>query len=1224
MFKNPFVYLILGLVLLLGAWSWQLFNTEYYTSHTYYAELVQSNLEKEVEELEYEMIPVLDSVSTTEFLEFKDYNLELKYPYFVFRNGELKIWSDYQFVPDYEVIAGEESLRIIENNNSSYLARKWFSDSPYGEFEVVSLIPLKVDYNVQNQYLGSNLNQDVFINQNASILLEEDLGANAIIIKESVLFWIVFKDGFELTNAPYKVILFIAYTIAIISLLLALFTWLKFKQGVSTGSHFLYMIITVWVLLKLALSVFNFPQNLIAVDIFDARFFAVSWFEQSFADMLLNTSAIFLISVTTFKYYRNEALPKITIRFNKLLVSSFVVFLLHLIINYQYLQLRTIYFNSQISLDITETFNFDSFRVRSLLIFILIGISSALYFHVFFKFLEGVATTLRARIIAVGLGTLFFTGFSLLVNLPSANLVIITVLVCVILFATGIHRSLQQESVALTLYVVLWIGVESLIGGWCIAEFEKTRDTNQMVRYAQSLASKNDYMAEFMIEEVITSVQNDPSISARLSNPFLSKEYIINKISKAYLNRYLDKYTTAIYLYGHSGEGLPDFGTTLDYHAIRSRYALEENKTEFDELFVLTQDIRSLSKHYMAFVPIKRYENIIGYIILDFRQKRIVPENVYPELLVDNRFRDYQNTEFSYAIFEKNYLIHSSGEMDYTSLDLNLMMSRNLWTQDGYRHYKLSDPGGDIIVVSKVDDFRSQLVSNTAFFIASMLIPIIFLLGWVLLRNIAKGREISYTAKIQLFLNLAFFLPLAVVTITTMSFITSSFREELLEGKIIDSHRLTRQIEQETDAFLVDVNAKDLLTDKLVELANYGNFDATIFGVTGQMITTTEPNIYSSGLQSGYLNHLAFEHLIEGTENNIVLDESIGTLDYYATYTTIRSRETNRLLGVLAIPFFRAQRTIESNQIEAFTTILNVFILIFLVALFATFQTSKWLTAPLLLIRERLGATSFSGSNQPIEWNSEDEIGKLISEYNNMLLKLESSREALARSQKESAWREVAQQVAHEIKNPLTPMKLTLQKLEREVSKTNSGENNQIEKTVKNLLNQLQMLNDIVTSFSEFAKMPMPVNEKVNIAEVLVDLKEFFDHEDHINLELQLHAPEVYISADKKLMSRIISNVIINAGQSKKEGQKQVDIAISTTQLKENGHIRISIEDNGTGIDPEVIERVFIPRFSTKEKGSGIGLAVAKHGIEHAGGTIWFETSLGVGTTFYLQLPEFL
>ncbi|RLB62182.1 MAG: hypothetical protein DRH08_12830, partial [Deltaproteobacteria bacterium] len=887
-----------------------------------------------------------------------------------------------------------------------------------------------------------------------------------------------------------------------------------------------------------------------------------------------------------------------------------------------YLQLRTIYFNSQISLDITRSLEFDSFRLLSILVFVLISGSTVLLFHVFIKRFDSYIVNIKERIIGLLFGSILFLGFTYIVNLPVANLVFVTILIIAILLISGMHRSIQKASNAITLYVLFWIIVESAIGAWCISDFERARETNKMVRYAQKLAAKNDYMAEFMIAEVMTSVKNDPSISARLSNPFLSKEFIISKISRGYLSKYLDKYNTSIYLYSHSGEGTPGFGTTQNYFDIKSRYAQERNKTEFPELFILNQDLKTLSRHYMTFLPIERYGKEIGYIILDFRQKRLIPQNVYPELLVDNRFMDYEAEEYSYGIFESGFLIQSSGELDYNLFDIQNVKDDNPWLENGYLHYLLEDGRGDTIVVSAKSQYMTQLVSNSTFLLTILIFPIILFLAFYLIFRLYRGQQISYIAKIQLFLNLAFFVPLALVTITTLSFITTSFKQEQIDQKLEESGRLVVQIESETDAFLINITAKELLTEKLVELTSYEHYDATVFGTDGTLITTTQPGIFNAGLQSTRLNPRALIKLVEKHESTTVETERIGDLRYYSTYSAIKSPETNRLLGILAIPFFRAERAIENNQIEALTTILNVFIFIFILAMLATFQTSKWLITPLLLIRQRLGQTSFSEENKPIQWDSDDEIGKLISEYNQMLVKLEASKEALTRSQKESAWREVAQQVAHEIKNPLTPMKLTLQKLEHKVNKQGGGSDDKLVATVKNLLNQLQMLNDIVTSFSEFAKMPIPKNEKLNIVEVLIQLKNFFESDEIIDLKLQLHAEEVFIFADRKLMSRILSNIIINAGQSRRDEQDVVNVLITSEYVPGNASVQISIQDDGSGIDKEVVDRVFIPRFSTKKEGSGIGLAVAKHGIEHAGGTIWFETEWGSGTTFFLQLPE--
>lgn len=1199
----------------------QKFAGSFYSSQEYFSQLVEEKLKEALADLEFNMIPIMDSVSTVDILKFDDFNVQTKYPYFVYRNKELKIWSDYHFTPDFNLIGGDYSIKLITHNNDMFIARKWFSESGAGQFEVVCLLPIYTEYAVQNRYLTNFANENLFGRQEVVVSNAADNSSYAIELRNNPVFWLEKEADFTLAYSPFKTYLFAIYSLSLMLCLLAVI----FSVSVLITNRGKWIVLLtaflVWVVLKIVMSMFDFPAALLGIDLFDSRYFAVSWFERSFGDMLLNTVMIFVLSIIAFRHYRvviTKALRNPALR---MLFAVLLVFLLNLVFNYQYLQLRTIYFNSQINLDITRSLTFDSFRVLTIIVFLLISMSTAMLFHVLFKRLEIQASTNREKGISLVLGTILFWLFTFLVNLPVANLAGVTAAIIIFLFITKIHHSLQQVSNAITLYILFWIITESVVAGWCIAEFENSRETNKMVRYAQNLVSKNDYMAEFMIEETINSIKSDPSISARLSNPFLSKDYIIKKISRGYLPKYLDKYNASIYLYSYSGEGIPGFGTTLNYFDIKSRYGLVNNKTEYNDLFVLTQDIRSLAKHYMAFVPIERYGKVIGHLVLDFKQKRLVPQNVYPELLVDNRFIGYQINDYSYAIFEGDVLIQNSGEVDYNFFALKGISGNNPWTDNGYKHYLLADNKGDTIVVSSKSQYLRQVLSNSAFLLTILLLPIIIVIGIYLVYQVYRGQQISYIAKIQLFLNLAFFVPLAVVTITTLSFITSSFRQELVEGKIKESNRLANQIEGETDAYLININAKDILTDKLIQLANYGHFDATVYGVDGMMITTTQPNIFVTGLQSEYINYQALVKLVERHEPSTVENEAIGSLSYYSTYAAIRSPETNRLLGIIAIPFFKAESTIENNQIDALTTILNVFSLIFILALVATLQTSRWLTAPLLLIRQKMGQTSFSKENKPIQWNSDDEIGKLIGEYNNMLVKLEASKEALARSQKESAWREVAQQVAHEIKNPLTPMKLTLQKLERSIG-VNNKESSQVASTVKNLLNQLQILNDIVASFSEFAKMPIPKNVKMNLAEVLIELKSLFVNEEHIDLKLQLHADAVYISADRKLMSRILSNVIINAEQSRKEGQDVVEVKITTEKVLENNTVRVMIRDNGTGIAKDVAERVFIPRFSTKSEGHGIGLAVAKHGIEHAGGTIWFETEWGKGTTFYLQLPE--
>jgi len=261
---------------------------------------------------------------------------------------------------------------------------------------------------------------------------------------------------------------------------------------------------------------------------------------------------------------------------------------------------------------------------------------------------------------------------------------------------------------------------------------------------------------------------------------------------------------------------------------------------------------------------------------------------------------------------------------------------------------------------------------------------------------------------------------------------------------------------------------------------------------------------------------------------------------------------------------------------------------------------------------------SLSGTNTPMVWNSDDEIGLLVGEYNKMLVNLEESKKALARTEKESAWREMAQQVAHEIKNPLTPMKLNLQHLKRTLEIKHGGNKELTQKAIDNLLHQVDTLNDIATSFSAFAKMPIPKNERIELVTTIKNALHLHEHDQAVSLSTVMENGPLFVNGDEKLLGRIINNLIINGIQSVPTGRKP---EISVILKQSNNKVIIEVKDNGEGINEDIADKVFIPNFSTKDNGSGIGLAISKRGIEQSGGSIWFETKKNIGTTFFIELP---
>jgi nitrogen fixation/metabolism regulation signal transduction histidine kinase len=274
----------------------------------------------------------------------------------------------------------------------------------------------------------------------------------------------------------------------------------------------------------------------------------------------------------------------------------------------------------------------------------------------------------------------------------------------------------------------------------------------------------------------------------------------------------------------------------------------------------------------------------------------------------------------------------------------------------------------------------------------------------------------------------------------------------------------------------------------------------------------------------------------------------------------------------------------------------------------------------LRFISEKLRILNLNKKNEPIEWKSKDEVGTLIAEYNKMIAELENSAAKLAKSERESAWREMARQIAHEIKNPLTPMKLSIQYLQRTIDEGGQNVTELAKKVNKTLIEQIDNLSAIATAFSTFAQMPKSQNEVLDLNEVVSGVVALFEKEENVHISFRTQLATAMVYADKNQMISVFNNLVKNAIQSVKEGSEaEIDIEIK----EKDGNIKVIVTDNGSGISPDSYEKVFVPNFTTKSSGTGLGLAICKQIIENAHGDIWFVSELGTGTSFYVSLPHY-
>lgn len=353
-------------------------------------------------------------------------------------------------------------------------------------------------------------------------------------------------------------------------------------------------------------------------------------------------------------------------------------------------------------------------------------------------------------------------------------------------------------------------------------------------------------------------------------------------------------------------------------------------------------------------------------------------------------------------------------------------------------------------------------------------------------------------------------------------------------------------------------------------------------------------------------------------KTEFIHDERIGRLEYLSVYIPFKNKN-GELLAYLNLPYFAKQSELEKEISGFLVALINIYVLLFALSIVLAILISNYVTKPLKLIQDKLSKIKLGKTNELIEWQEKDEIGNLVSEYNRMIVELSNSAELLAKSERESAWREMAKQVAHEIKNPLTPMKLSVQHLQRTWNDRAPDMDEKIDRITKTIIEQIDTLSTIATEFSNFAKMPKANLEKIDLTQIIHTSIHLFNENETI--EIVFNTPSIdaaFVLADKEQLLRVFNNLFKNAIQSIPENRNgKIDVVLK----KHNEKYLISISDNGSGINATIIDKIFTPNFTTKTGGMGLGLAMVKSMVESSGGKIWFKTEMDKGTTFYVELP---
>jgi signal transduction histidine kinase len=408
------------------------------------------------------------------------------------------------------------------------------------------------------------------------------------------------------------------------------------------------------------------------------------------------------------------------------------------------------------------------------------------------------------------------------------------------------------------------------------------------------------------------------------------------------------------------------------------------------------------------------------------------------------------------------------------------------------------------------------------------------------------------------------------------------------------------------------------LNELLIKLSNVFNTDINLYDLNWYLIATSRQEIFNRNLTSQRINNMALNNLKYHGKSEYYQKENIGNLEYLSAYVPFFNAE-NKVIAYLNIPYFRMQSVLAKEISNLIVAVINFTLLLIVITMSLAVFISGRLTSPLSMLSKGLATVGIGKKSEHLTYIGNDEIGELVKQYNRMVDEIEESTHKLANSEREYAWREMAKQIAHEIKNPLTPMKLNVQQLFKSWNDKVPGFEKLLERFTKNQIEYIDNLSSIASAFSSFAKMPATNPVEVNILDQIKIALELFKNTDNVIFDIDWpRETKIVIYADKEQLNGVFSNLIKNGIQSIPTGR---DGLIKVKLEVRRDKVVVSISDNGSGVPEDLRKNLFTPNFTTKSSGMGLGLSIAKKYIESANGRIWFESKVGKGSVFYFELP---
>jgi two-component system nitrogen regulation sensor histidine kinase NtrY len=764
--------------------------------------------------------------------------------------------------------------------------------------------------------------------------------------------------------------------------------------------------------------------------------------------------------------------------------------------------------------------------------------------------------------------------------------------------------------------------ITALLTASIIAENHKERDNEIAQHYAIRLVNNEDPRAEIALQSFENELAQEFLVPEDYHNFIRKKESIESRLKHLYFTNYLEKYELKLLSFSPDGSNIN--GSSLyTFGYLDSLFNNHTSRTQSAYFYRL--DNTSGLNGYIA-----EYENcdLAGqygstYILL---QPRVVQSDfLYPEVFKNQEDKPLISlNDYSFGLYFNDQLVSQKGNYSY---QLNALPTNehSLFSISAMHHFSYSIGQYKVVLSKRENTLRAWLSTFTFTLVTLLLIGILsslaayFFMGkeHPLTRAFLPFSNRFLSTRIQTSLTIILLTGLLLSVYIIIGFIQANYNQNL-EDQLLNKVKSISATLQNKVNLARKLNNEEQRTLILNEESSTYNVDINLYSVNGILLSSTKPYLTDQQILGEQMNPQAFVKLTQDKSSQLLIQEELEGSDYLSAYLPLFDGK-NTILGYVNTPFFGKNDELNKQISNLVVNILNIYFLLLLGGVFLAYIISRQISKPLMLIRDKIAKTELRGSNELIVYNRDDEIGLLVKQYNKMVTKLEESANKMAENEREGAWREMAKQVAHEIKNPLTPMKLSVQHLQR--SYTN-GPSEQLDilftKTSKLIIEQIESLSAMASEFSNFAQMPEDKFEVFDVSAILQSTKDLFKQSENAEIIVNIK-PEIFIYADPEQVKRVFNNLIKNATQAIPDNRKgKIDIDLKTV----NNKVKITIKDNGKGIPTENYKKVFVPNFSTKNSGMGLGLAICRKIVESAKGTITFVSKKNIGTTFTITLPR--